>query len=128
MSLLQNVLSLWDIYTLTPIWNWPVLHVEEFLLTTEAESPSSVTWYIMTLNIDFPSVRTRFLAWFWSDLCYPVVCTIHGILQTRILEWVAFPSPGNLPNPGIKPRSPSLQADSLPAEPPGKPHYVLHYK
>ena len=51
MSLLQNVLSLWDVYTLTPIWNWPVLHVEEFLLTTEAESPSSVTWYIMTLTL-----------------------------------------------------------------------------
>ena len=33
-----------------------------------------------------------------------------------------FPSPGDLPNPGIKPRSPSLQADSLPAEPQGKPN------
>ena len=32
-----------------------------------------------------------------------------------------FPSPGNLPNPGIKPRSPEFQVDSLPAEPPGKP-------
>ena len=32
-----------------------------------------------------------------------------------------FPSPGYLPNPGIVPRSPALQADSLPAEPPGKP-------
>ena len=32
-----------------------------------------------------------------------------------------FPSPGDLPNPGIKPRSPALQADSLPSEPPGKP-------
>ena len=32
-----------------------------------------------------------------------------------------IPSPGDLPNPGIKPRSPALQADSLPAEPPGKP-------
>ena len=32
-----------------------------------------------------------------------------------------FPSPGDLPNPGIKPRSWTLQADSLPAEPPGKP-------
>jgi len=31
-----------------------------------------------------------------------------------------FPSPGDLPNPGIKPRSPALQVDSLPAEPPGK--------
>ena len=32
-----------------------------------------------------------------------------------------FPSPGNLPDPGIKPRSPSLQADSSPSEPPEKP-------
>ena len=32
-----------------------------------------------------------------------------------------FPSPGDLPNPGIEPRSPVLQADSLPAEPQGKP-------
>ena len=32
-----------------------------------------------------------------------------------------FPSPGDLPNPGIKPRSPALQADSLPEESPGKP-------
>ena len=28
--------------------------------------------------------------------------TVHGILQARILEWVAFPSPGDLPNPGIE--------------------------
>ena len=32
-----------------------------------------------------------------------------------------FPSPGDLPSPGIEPRSPALEADSLPAEPPGKP-------
>ena len=32
-----------------------------------------------------------------------------------------FPSPGDLPNPGIEPRSPTLQVDSLPAEPQGKP-------
>ena len=32
-----------------------------------------------------------------------------------------FPSPGYLPNPGIEPRSPAMQADSLPAEPQGKP-------
>ena len=31
-----------------------------------------------------------------------------GILQARILEWVAMPSSGDLPNPGIEPRSPSL--------------------
>ena len=54
-------------------------------------------------------------------LCDPTDYTVHGILQARVLEWVAFPFPRGLPNPGIKPRFPILQADSLPAEPPGKP-------
>ena len=36
-----------------------------------------------------------------------------------------FPSPGDLPNRGMEPRSPLLQADSLPAEPPGKPRNTL---
>ena len=39
------------------------------------------------------------------------------------MDWSGqpFPSPGDLPNPGIESRSPALQADSLPAEPQGKP-------
>ena len=37
---------------------------------------------------------------------------VHGIFHTRILEWVAIPSPGDLPDPGIEPRSPALQANS----------------
>ena len=46
--------------------------------------------------------------------------TVHGILQAEY--WTEpFPSPGDLPNPGIKPRSPTLQVDSLPAEPQEKP-------
>ena len=49
-----------------------------------------------------------------------MVYTVHGILQARILEWVAFPFSRELPNPGIEPRSPTLQADFLPAEPQGK--------
>ena len=49
-------------------------------------------------------------------LCDVMDYTVHGIFQARILEWVAFPSPGSLSNPGVK-RSPALWADSLPAEP-----------
>ena len=61
-----------------------------------------------------------------SDSCDPVNCSpvgasVHGISQARILERVAFPSPGDLADPEIKPRSPALQADSLSTEPPGKP-------
>ena len=64
--------------------------------------------------------------------CVPTLCnamdyrppgsSVHGILQAKntgvgclsLLQ-------GNLPNPGIKPGSPALQADSLSSEPPGKP-------
>ena len=46
----------------------------------------------------------------------------HGILQSRILEWVVIPpSSGDLPDPQIEPGSPALQADSLPSEPQGSP-------
>ena len=47
--------------------------------------------------------------------------SIHG---THVLFWsgLSFPSPEDLPNPGIKPRSPALQADALLSEPPGKPN------
>ena len=41
----------------------------------------------------------------------PQGTSAHGILQARILEWVPFPPPGDLPDPGIEPRSPDLQAD-----------------
>ena len=51
--------------------------------------------------------------------CDPLDYTVHGILQARILEWVAVPFSRDVLNPGLKARSPALQADSLPVEPPG---------
>ena len=56
----------------------------------------------------------------WLTLCDPMDCgmlvsSVVGILQERILEWVAI-SPGNHPDPGIKPRSPSLPADFILSE------------
>ena len=53
--------------------------------------------------------------------CDPIDYIVYGILQVRILEWVAVPSPGDLTNPEIKPRYPTLHADSLPADSPGNP-------
>ena len=53
--------------------------------------------------------------------------SVHGVFQAKILEWVAIPSPGDLPNPGIEPASPALQASSLPSEPLSEPHtYTKH--
>ena len=61
-----------------------------------------------------------------STVCNPMNhsspgSSVRGFLQAKILEWVAFPFPGTLPNPGIKSGSPPLQADSLLSEAPGKP-------
>ena len=47
--------------------------------------------------------------------------SVHGILQARIVEWVAIPFFRGPFQTAIKPRSPALQADSFPAELPGKP-------
>ena len=52
--------------------------------------------------------------------CSPPGSSVHGILQARILEWVAIPFSRRC-SLGIEPRSPALQVDSLPCEPPGKP-------
>ena len=46
--------------------------------------------------------------------------SIRGILQAGILSGLPFPYPGDLPDTGSKPRSPALQADSLPYKSPGK--------
>ena len=61
-----------------------------------------------------------------SDLCDPMDCSppassVHGILQARILEWLAIPFSRGSSHPGIKPRSLGLQVNSLLSEPPGKP-------
>ena len=86
---------------------------------------------------------------FFRDCVYKRNKTLHCPLEKRKIKWSRsivsnslqphglcspwnspgqntgersqFPSSGDLPNPGIKPRSPALQADSLPPEPPGKP-------
>ena len=59
-------------------------------------------------------------------LCYQMDSSlsgssVYGILQERILEWVAMPSYRGSPYPGTEPRSPTLLVRTLPEEPPGKP-------
>ena len=65
----------------------------------------------------------KLVAQSYPTLCDPVDCSllgssVHGILQARILEWVAFPPSGDLHH---QPRSLELQAGALVSEPPGKP-------
>ena len=46
---------------------------------------------------------------------------VHGIFKQEYCSGLPFPVPGDLPNPGIEPGSPALQADALPSETQGKP-------
>ena len=49
-----------------------------------------------------------------------------GFSRQEYWSGLPFPSPGDLPNPGIEPRNPALQAEALPSEPPGKPLETLN--
>ena len=49
-----------------------------------------------------------------------------GFPRQEYWSGLPFPSPGDLPYPGIKPGSPALQADPLPSEPPGKPSWFVN--
>ena len=66
--------------------------------------------------------------WNWMWLSHVQLFTTPWTIQSmefsspEYCSGLPFPSPGYLPNPGIEPRSPALQADSLPAEPQGKPY------
>ena len=66
----------------------------------------TVYLWIQLCSIDL-CVHAKLLQLF-LNLCDPMDCSppsfsVHGILQTRILEWVPFPSPGDLPDPGMEP-------------------------
>ena len=92
LSLLKGIFS-------TQGSNWDLLHCRQILYHLSYQGSSvKVTQSCLTL-------------------CNPMDCTVHGILQARILEWVVCPfSRGS-----SQPRSPTLQVDSLPAELQGKP-------
>jgi len=59
--------------------------------------------------------------------CSPPDSSVHGILQARVLEWVAISFSRGSSRLGIEPRSPASQADSLPIELGGKPFLNLYF-
>ena len=78
----------------------------------------------MELHSIFPlKVKVRVLvSQLCLTLCDPTDYTVHGFSRPEYWSGLPCPPPGDLPNPGIEPASPILQADSLSSEPPGKPH------
>ena len=83
-------------------FNWRTIALQNFVVFCQTS-----TW--------ISNVKVK-VAQSCPTLCDTMDYTVNGILQARILEWVAFPSPGDLPNPGMEPSSLTLQTDSLPAE------------
>ena len=63
--------------------------------------------------------RVQFFATPWT-VSYHAPLSM-GFSRQEYWSGLPFPSPGDLPDPGIKPWSPALQTDALPSEPPGKP-------
>ena len=60
-----------------------------------------------------------------TTLCDPMDYTVLEFSRPEHWSQQPFPSPGDLPNPGIEPGSPALQVDSLPTELSGKPLITL---
>ena len=67
--------------------------------------------------------RVRLIATSWT-VAYQVSPSM-GFSRQECWSGLSFPSPGDLPDPGIEPGSPILRADALPSEPPGKPSGLL---
>ena len=90
---------------------------------------ASILWYsaFFMVQLSHPYVTTvkTIALTIRTFVCNPMDYTVHGILQNRILEWVAFPFSRGSPNSGIEPVSPALQVDSLPAEPQGKAKHII---
>ena len=63
--------------------------------------------------------RVRLFATLWT-IAYQAPPSM-GFSRQEYWSGLPFPSPGDLPDPGVEPRSPALEADALTSEPPGKP-------
>ena len=114
----------------------------EILLSTQQEGSGNLEQMLLSVHFllaDFPNPSTPFLQIQFLLKCVQVFSHSvvsnslrpHGLAHQAPLSvgfckqeyWSGqpFPSPGNLPDTGMEPRPPTLQADSLPSEPPGKP-------
>ena len=88
--------------------------VEKFLLLFEIESLTSEN---KTGGKELLYLLKVKVAQLCLTLCYPMDSTVHGVLQARILEQVAFPFSRRFSQPRDQTPVSALQADSLPGEP-----------
>ena len=120
------------IFTIAKIWKQPPETEEwiqnvRYVCTMEYHSvirkngiiPFAATW--MNLDIIIPSEVTQTnITWYHMTVAHQALLSVEFSRQ-KYWSGLPFPSPGDLPNPRTEPKFPTLQADSLPSEPPGKP-------
>ena len=81
-------------------------------------SPETTTTLLIGYVLCYAWSLSRVFATPWAVACQ---APLWGFSRPEYWSGLSCPPPGNLPNPRIKPKSPALQADSLPSEVPGKP-------
>ena len=87
-------------------------------------------WIVMpSFSYSLHEVKGSEFAQSCPTLCYLMDCSpptppSMGFSRQEYWSGLPFPSPGDLPDPGIEPRSPTLRADALTSEPPGKPSHM----
>ena len=84
------------------------------------------TGCVLCVHENINHCRVRLLATPWT-VAHQTPLSM-GFPRQEYWSGLPFPSPGDLPDPGIKPRSPELQTDFLPSEPPGKPWCFNQHK
>ena len=104
------------------VWHWVCLNSEEELPGTSTNAPPLLftSYEFATVPVIMCLVAQSCPTLFDPMDCSPPGSSV-GFSRQEYWSGLPFPSPGDLPNPGIKPRPPALQADTLLTEPPGKP-------
>ena len=100
--------------------SWPKYWSFSFNINPSKENTGLLSFRMDWLDLLAVQGTFKSLLQHHSSKASILLCSTFFIVQ--LSHTYKIPSSGDLPNPGIKPRSPTLQADSLPAEPPGKPN------
>ena len=105
----------------------PVSHLYVFfgecLLRSSAHFFFIGLFVLLILNIDISLSCGRLFATPWT-VAYQASLSM-GFSRQEYQSGLPFPSPGDLPDPGIEPMSPALQVDSLPPSHQGSPNYII---
>ena len=117
--------EIWSSQTLNPVDISPALMLHRIFSTTGKNSQTFSPWLLWLSEWvkSLSHVQLFATPWTVAQQAPPSM----GFSRQEYWSGLPFPSPGDLPDPGIEPRSPTLQADSLPSEPPGKSDYYDYY-